>query len=368
MGAANLANFLGALKLMRYYDARVMQITEAIVLSRRLKFTSQAICIILRVLLDFDYFQSNVFTQRQSQQYSFQSYEFIDNISNPVNKVTVKNFIDSNINEIGELQQVGQDRKAENNSENSNDGDDDQYQQQYSLQQSQQINQKVSKNIYDHNQRMQKILWVLVSSFVQNTRRNQHDFSKFLLAISQMNFPAENIFKVIVAMQRDYQHCSRRYRDINFYQIRRAQLEYISRGQNLRINQPLTQKCIEKNKQYIKSNASKNDYFFNQVFQFIKNQFPKVRKNVVVQSQEIPVQMELVQGQNQIAIEACDQSCYAINEHEFLLGSVQANFELLERIGWKVVQVSCFDWERQEYREEIIQKIRQACNTSEKLH
>eukprot|EP01026_Neomeris_dumetosa_P074960 TRINITY_DN7851_c0_g1_i3.p5 TRINITY_DN7851_c0_g1~~TRINITY_DN7851_c0_g1_i3.p5 ORF type:complete len:159 (+),score=17.02 TRINITY_DN7851_c0_g1_i3:827-1303(+) len=154
----------------------------------------------------------------------------------------------------------------------------------------------------------------------------------------------------------------RRYKDIHLCKIRRAQLQYASRGEKLSLSDSLEHKCIEKKKAESQYGSRLNNKFIDEVYEFLKQDYPDVRKRVIGYYGQLEVSIELLHEEGKIAIEPRSEKCYTINEPKFLLGATKSMFEMLQGFGWQVVEVSYLQWDNPDYKQKLLKKIKGLCN------
>eukprot|EP01025_Chloroclados_australasicus_P011918 TRINITY_DN1535_c0_g1_i1.p1 TRINITY_DN1535_c0_g1~~TRINITY_DN1535_c0_g1_i1.p1 ORF type:complete len:348 (+),score=45.99 TRINITY_DN1535_c0_g1_i1:2-1045(+) len=216
-----------------------------------------------------------------------------------------------------------------------------------------------------HTDNKDKVVEVLVSSFLQNPRHNDQDICNFIYAVSLLNVPVETVQRLVDEFENMLQTRHARLVNIHARQLRRAQLEYQGK---LVLSERLEQQGVDSSREFMRRRQSAPlSEFQAAVMPVVESEFGDVLMNVPLAGDEF-ISDIVVEGQNgkQVLIKLLTRNNYCINEPYMLTNRSQSMIRLLRNMGHEIVEVSELEWENAEgYREGVLQRIYDALNRTQ---
>eukprot|EP01025_Chloroclados_australasicus_P035500 TRINITY_DN3615_c0_g1_i3.p1 TRINITY_DN3615_c0_g1~~TRINITY_DN3615_c0_g1_i3.p1 ORF type:complete len:544 (-),score=32.62 TRINITY_DN3615_c0_g1_i3:298-1929(-) len=206
----------------------------------------------------------------------------------------------------------------------------------------------------------ERVISVLVQQFNSNNQSTPQELISVLYALSLLNTRLEIVQNLLEQFLIQQELTIDNL--LQLVQLRRAQIQYSSKNQRLILPQNIEQRCKQGYQQHMKSISEKRIGFVSQVFRFIKLQGINCQQQVLVEDGEIGVDILIQQcGSNKIGVFAHGKGCYALNDHRVLLGKSQSAASLLRNLGWKVIQVSEYEWYKStDYQQVVIKQIQES--------
>eukprot|EP01025_Chloroclados_australasicus_P013477 TRINITY_DN16343_c0_g1_i3.p1 TRINITY_DN16343_c0_g1~~TRINITY_DN16343_c0_g1_i3.p1 ORF type:complete len:548 (-),score=17.33 TRINITY_DN16343_c0_g1_i3:560-2182(-) len=203
----------------------------------------------------------------------------------------------------------------------------------------------------------QEILDILVQQFTQQKFWKAQEFANLLYAVSCMGYPiqkAQNFFNQAGFRKRYYQPV---YKFIELRQIRRAYLEYQSKGQKLIIPHYLlrTSKLQSQYQALVSSRLPVPQ--LNEIYDVIKQKYPPSQKRVLVHHAEVHINICIQSNNQNIAIFISSEMNYLRNKPQIYIGSTKCYYQFVERIGWKVITIDPRQWKSEQYRIKLLWQI-----------
>eukprot|EP01025_Chloroclados_australasicus_P046793 TRINITY_DN51740_c0_g1_i1.p1 TRINITY_DN51740_c0_g1~~TRINITY_DN51740_c0_g1_i1.p1 ORF type:complete len:104 (+),score=11.48 TRINITY_DN51740_c0_g1_i1:96-407(+) len=92
------------------------------------------------------------------------------------------------------------------------------------------------------------------------------------------------------------------------------------------------------------------------VCQELKKSFPKGRSRVRAYGDQLFVNFEIQSKQKniKIAVQVCYHRNYLLSHPDHLIGGVQSELQMLESLGWRVVELN---WEKWQNNKKYLQQI-----------
>eukprot|EP01025_Chloroclados_australasicus_P018173 TRINITY_DN19415_c0_g2_i1.p1 TRINITY_DN19415_c0_g2~~TRINITY_DN19415_c0_g2_i1.p1 ORF type:complete len:556 (-),score=40.63 TRINITY_DN19415_c0_g2_i1:201-1868(-) len=204
----------------------------------------------------------------------------------------------------------------------------------------------------------ENVLKAIVSQFLENDSKNAQDYAVVMCALGVLDCPHELMLQIVDKFVQNFQGSYMSLMASGRRQIRRAQLEYESRGLRLDLPSELEKGCAYALQRYTTRSSIRQDSFQDQVFGRLQQEFPEVTQNVPFKNGEIELHM-LVQGpyQSKVAIQIIRNSKYFVNEPSMVSNKIKSRVQLLTGLGLKVVEVSEKEWENEGYQEKIIEQL-----------
>eukprot|EP01025_Chloroclados_australasicus_P042316 TRINITY_DN4502_c0_g1_i2.p1 TRINITY_DN4502_c0_g1~~TRINITY_DN4502_c0_g1_i2.p1 ORF type:complete len:536 (-),score=24.93 TRINITY_DN4502_c0_g1_i2:737-2344(-) len=204
------------------------------------------------------------------------------------------------------------------------------------------------------------VISTLMGQYWQGRQRDIRDCAVIAYSLAVLNAPTHMVEKIFEFCVEVYDTQSQDFQELDLRQLRRAHLEYLSRGQQLNISDNFSKICIDAQQKFQRSGAWINIDFIGTVHSYLCQEGFASEKQVLVQDDELDVDI-LINGnsENQLAIRIWTFECYACNDARIFLGRAQAVLNLLVNFGWKVVTISEAEWNyNTDYKKKIVQEIR----------
>eukprot|EP01025_Chloroclados_australasicus_P065885 TRINITY_DN8996_c0_g1_i3.p1 TRINITY_DN8996_c0_g1~~TRINITY_DN8996_c0_g1_i3.p1 ORF type:complete len:540 (-),score=31.84 TRINITY_DN8996_c0_g1_i3:187-1806(-) len=216
-------------------------------------------------------------------------------------------------------------------------------------------------------ERRNQIINLLAQKFINTKYRNAQDISNFIYALSILGTPPENVQLLIDYLFQNNQSLLDQFSTEALRQFRRVQLQYVSQQQKIYLPPQFEKICALTNKKAVFDERNFRNQFREAVFAQIKQHFPNARKGISALNGEVPIDIEIKNKFQRIALQTCSFSCFTSTEPPTLLGGVLSYFQLVKGLGWKVIVVSELEWGSMVYQQIIIELIQQELEIQNKI-
>eukprot|EP01023_Acetabularia_acetabulum_P034689 TRINITY_DN3258_c0_g3_i2.p1 TRINITY_DN3258_c0_g3~~TRINITY_DN3258_c0_g3_i2.p1 ORF type:complete len:547 (+),score=47.74 TRINITY_DN3258_c0_g3_i2:61-1641(+) len=209
-------------------------------------------------------------------------------------------------------------------------------------------------------QKKYEVFEVLLEQFQQQNIQHEQSVINTVYTLSLLNYDISVVQNLIDSFF--FENLDKYKKSIEIHyacQLRRAQLQYKSRNQQLYLPANLEKLCIKLNQQKARQLITIPNGFYKEVYGFLVNKFVGIKGRVLIENDELEIKITLKRGKKKIAIELVVHTNCMITVPFNILGTVLQYHNLLERLGWWVVVVNAYKWQDEGYQNEIVQKINQ---------
>eukprot|EP01025_Chloroclados_australasicus_P019414 TRINITY_DN2058_c0_g1_i5.p1 TRINITY_DN2058_c0_g1~~TRINITY_DN2058_c0_g1_i5.p1 ORF type:complete len:574 (-),score=68.23 TRINITY_DN2058_c0_g1_i5:176-1741(-) len=207
-------------------------------------------------------------------------------------------------------------------------------------------------------QNKRPILIFLTKQVLTSVKTEIQDYVNFVYALAVLEcdpqLPQLVINKLIRIVKSDFRT---QFRDLDYRQLRRAQLFYASLGLQLSYPSELQKLCIEEKKLEAYQDALKQNSLLDKVFAIVRQIFPGAVRRPLILGDELEVHIQISRFATKVAVQILTMRNYTINQPYLILRSTISFYEMLERFGWKVVEVSTLQWDDPSYQMNVINRI-----------
>eukprot|EP01026_Neomeris_dumetosa_P043557 TRINITY_DN3657_c0_g1_i2.p1 TRINITY_DN3657_c0_g1~~TRINITY_DN3657_c0_g1_i2.p1 ORF type:complete len:372 (+),score=34.40 TRINITY_DN3657_c0_g1_i2:154-1116(+) len=212
-----------------------------------------------------------------------------------------------------------------------------------------------------------RVMEKLVDQFCSSYRGYTQHISNITYALSVMKCPLKLTQSVADRLQEEEVS---RFRRRELVQLRRAQLWYQSDrayGRKL-LNYPkeIEKQAFQAIKQETLAKLQFKNWFLDNVFLEVQKGFgaQNVKARVPVCDDQLVVHVQVEMNNQKVAVQTLTRAAYTSSQPIQLMGTAKAYLKVLERLGWKVVEVSAFEWYRDQYKFETMERINEALGQS----
>eukprot|EP01024_Parvocaulis_polyphysoides_P010992 TRINITY_DN13879_c0_g1_i5.p1 TRINITY_DN13879_c0_g1~~TRINITY_DN13879_c0_g1_i5.p1 ORF type:complete len:536 (+),score=34.01 TRINITY_DN13879_c0_g1_i5:39-1610(+) len=213
-----------------------------------------------------------------------------------------------------------------------------------------------------------QVVAILCDRFVEvMEERDSRIWSQFLFNVVGLGASNESIQKVIdstFGAMSDEDIREQKFR-LSLGVLYRAQLLQHGTGSKFQVS-PLVDSLAKEN---YRQQASKKSFVGSktstEMVEIFKKELPGVliEQKLDIGAQDLQTDIAITKDSKRVAVECRFNSSYTINEPRKLVGSVKAIFQIMENLGWRVVVVDSEKIESDEYKQEIVQKVRSILET-----
>eukprot|EP01023_Acetabularia_acetabulum_P057593 TRINITY_DN6718_c0_g1_i9.p1 TRINITY_DN6718_c0_g1~~TRINITY_DN6718_c0_g1_i9.p1 ORF type:complete len:511 (+),score=30.56 TRINITY_DN6718_c0_g1_i9:167-1699(+) len=207
------------------------------------------------------------------------------------------------------------------------------------------------------------VLEKLTSQFVKVWFGSQLDIFSCIYSLAIHDWPLDKTQQIVDLLSKRADILDQ---DINVRiksMCRLAVIYYASKNENLML--PSSLNNLEELEIFRKMESKKPNYFQKKVYKFFQNQFNFVKESVFIEDGQICIGI-VVENQQavKVAVMANNQFSFFVNDTLTLLGRSSYICTVLDRLGWQVVEISEYQWDNEQYRQNKVTQIQNILDKS----